>query len=174
MIHVYTGDGKGKTTAALGLALRASGHGLKVFIIQFMKNPEMMGDLYGEIQALRKYLPEIEIHSFGRAGWVRPGEATEEDKKLAKKAIALARKVIKDTKHQLVVLDEIFLPLHFQIITLKDILDLIDLKPPKKELVLTGRKAPPKVIARADLVTEMRSIKHYFDKGLAARKGVEY
>lgn len=174
MIHVYTGDGKGKSTAALGLALRASGHGLRTFIIQFMKNPEMMGDIFGEVQAIGKYPLGIEIRSFGRAGWIRAGEFTEDDRQLAGEALDLARNILADPEINLVILDEIFLPFHFGIIALKDILDLIDLKPSRKELVLTGRKAPPEVIERADLVTEMRMIKHYFEKGQNARKGVEY
>ena len=174
MIHVYTGDGKGKTTAALGLAFRACGHGLKSCMIQFMKNPEMMGFRYGEIQATQKKSLGIEIHSFGRPGWIRAGEATEEDHNLALSALKKAGEVLKDPEFHIVILDEIFLPLHFGIIATQDVLTLIDSKPSEKELILTGRGAPPEVIERADLVTEMRAVKHYFDKGQPARKGIEY
>lgn len=174
MIHVYTGDGKGKTTAALGLAFRAFGHGLRSLMIQFAKSPEMMGEVYGEINATAKMAPGIEIRSFGRAGWIKKGQATEEDARLAREALEDAREALRDPKISLLILDEIFLALYFELIQLGDILELLDSAPPEKELVLTGRKAPPEVIARADLVTEMLQIKHYFDKGVKARKGIEY
>ena len=174
MIHVYTGDGKGKTTAALGLALRAFGHGFRSVIIQFMKNPEMMGEIYGEIKAIKNIAPGIEIKSFGRAGWIKKGEASDEDKKLASDAVKTARDALKDNKIKLVILDEIFLALHFDLITLHDIIKILDSKPADKELVLTGRKAPQEIIDRADLVTEMRQVKHYFQKGIQARKGIEF
>jgi len=174
MIQVYTGDGKGKTTAALGLALRAVGHGLRVHVIQFMKNPEMMGTTYGEITASKSLLPGLVIHSFGLPRLLRKEGATGEDIKEAQKAMELAFELMQDEHVSVIILDEVFMALHFGLIKLEDLLKLLDSKPPDKEIVLTGRKAPPEILERADLVTEMREIKHYFSKGVSARRGIEY
>jgi len=174
MVQVYTGNGKGKTTAALGLAFRAVGHGLRVHIIQFLKNPEMMGSVYGEITAAKKLAPHLTIKSFGLPKWIRVDSITQEDKEEVKKAISLARKVLTDPQINILILDEVFLALHYGLAPLKEILELLDARPPEKELILTGRNAPEEIIERADLVTEMRQIKHYFEKNVPARKGIEY
>lgn len=174
MIQVYTGDGKGKTTAALGLALRAVGHGLRVHVIQFMKNPEMMGTTYGEISASKSLVPGLVIHSFGLPRFVTKSEVTKEDKEEAEKAMRMAFDMMRDKHVSVLILDEVFLAVHFGLVGLDELLKLLDEKPPDKEIVLTGRKAPDEVIERADLVTEMREIKHYFSKGVSARQGIEY
>ncbi len=174
MVQVYTGDGKGKTTAALGLALRAIGHGMRVHVVQFLKNPEMMGDRYGEIKASKDMLPGLVIHSFGLPRWVKKDDITPEDREEARKAMNLAHDLVKDPKINVIILDEIFLALHFGLVSLEELLDFIDKRPAEKELVLTGRNAPPEIIEKADLVTEMRQIKHYYEKGASARKGIEY
>jgi cob(I)alamin adenosyltransferase len=174
MLQVYTGDGKGKTTAALGLAFRAVGHGLRVCVIQFLKNPDMMGTPYGELTAAKKLAPNLTIHSFGLPKWISKNGFTDEDKAEVVKAVAFAKKQMAAPDVNVVILDEGFLPLHFGIISLKELTDLIDARPKDKELILTGRKAPPEIIALADLVTEARQIKHYFEKGVNARSGIEY
>ena len=174
MIEVYTGDGKGKTTAALGLALRAVGHGMRVHIVQFLKNPDMMDEPYGEIKVTRDMLPGMVIHSFGLPRWVKKDDVTPEDREEAKKAMDFARGLLADPKVNVLILDEIFLALHFDLISLEELLEFMDERPSEKELVLTGRKAPQEIIDKADLVTEMRPIKHYFEKGAPARRGIEY
>lgn len=174
MVHVYTGDGKGKTTAALGLAMRAIGHCFKVFMVQFLKNPDMMGEPYGEIKAQDKFQGALTIKSFGKAGWIRRGQTTEEDKELVRRAMEASKSAIHDPAYKLVILDEIFLAHYFELLSVNEIIELIDSKPIEKELVLTGRNAPQEVIERADLVTEMRCVKHYYEKGIKARKGVEF
>jgi len=174
MVQVYTGDGKGKTTAALGLALRALGHGMRVHIVQFMKNPDMMDDIYGEIKVSRDLLPGLAIHSFGLPKWVMKDDITPEDKEEAQKALGFARDLTKDKTIDLIILDEVLVAVDFGLIELEELLDFIDKRPPNKELVLTGRNAPPEIIDKADLVTEMRPIKHYHEKGAPARKGIEY
>lgn len=174
MVHIYTGDGKGKTTAALGLAMRAIGHGFKVFMVQFLKNSDIMGEPYGEIKVLNKFQGALTIKSFGKGGWIKRGQTTQEDKNLVSRATKTAKSAIKDPSYKLVILDEIFLAHYFELLSIEEILEIIDSKPIEKELVLTGRNAPQEIIGRADLVTEMRSIKHYYDKGVKARKGIEF
>ncbi|HDN96275.1 MAG TPA: cob(I)yrinic acid a,c-diamide adenosyltransferase [Thermoplasmatales archaeon] len=161
-IFVLTGDGKGKTTSAFGMALRAVGHRKKVAIVQFMKSGE-----YGEIKAK---VNGIEIYQFGRKEFVF--EATEEDKKLAKMAIEKAEELLKE-KPFMLILDEINVALHFKLISLEDVLKLLE-KRGETHIVLTGRKAPQKLIEMADVATEMKKIKHYYDKGQEAIEGLEY
>ncbi|HHS50614.1 MAG TPA: cob(I)yrinic acid a,c-diamide adenosyltransferase [candidate division Zixibacteria bacterium] len=169
MIQVYTGDGKGKTTAALGLALRASGHGRKVVVIQFMK-----GDIdYGEVKAARRFKC-FELYQFGLPTFVKKGAPSDEDIRLAREGIDFARKTISEGAHDIVILDEINVAVDFCLLEMRAVLALIDLAPPDMELVLTGRNAPPEFIERADLVTEMREIKHPFAKGTPAREGIEH
>ncbi|MCD6330734.1 MAG: cob(I)yrinic acid a,c-diamide adenosyltransferase [Thermoplasmata archaeon] len=161
-IFVLTGDGKGKTTSAFGMALRAVGHGKKVAIVQFMKSGE-----YGEIKAR---VNGMEIYQFGRKEFVF--EATEEDKKLAKMAIEKAEELL-EKKPFILILDEINVALHFKLISLESVLKLLE-KRGETHIVLTGRKAPQKLIEMADVVTEMKKIKHYYDKGQEAMEGLEY
>lgn len=169
MIHVYTGNGKGKTTAALGLALRACGHGLKVYMIQFMK-----GDIeYGELRAA-ELLPNLKIVQFGRPSFVNKEKPAEEDIKYAQQAIEHANKIVKKAEYDVVILDELNVAIDFKLIDLGDVLSLINSKPKNMEIIITGRNAHDKIIERADYVTNMEKIKHPYDKGLAARDGIEH
>jgi cob(I)alamin adenosyltransferase len=167
-VQVYTGRGKGKTSAALGLALRAVGHGLRVCIVQFMKNDMEAG----EVRAARLLAPHLSIHPMGPKGFIRETPRPI-DYQMARKALAFSRNAVQKEDHDVVILDEINMAAHFGLITVQDILALIDLKHETVELVLTGRNAHPEVIEKADLVTEMAAIKHYFDRGIQARKGIE-
>ena len=169
MVHVYTGDGKGKTTAALGLALRAMGHGLKVYLIQFMKgDPE-----YGELRAGRR-LDGLTIRQFGRTDFVDRDHPAEEDLALARQGLEHAREIMAAGRCDLMILDEINVALDFGLVPVKSVLELIESKPHDMELVLTGRSAPRPIIQAADLVTEMREIKHYYQQGRTARDGIEH
>jgi cob(I)alamin adenosyltransferase len=169
LIQVYTGDGKGKTTAALGLALRAAGHGLRVEIVQFMKG----WPGYGELKGVER-LPTVAIHPFGRSGWVHPDQPEPEDYEQAAQALAFARQVMSYEQVDLVVLDEINIALSYGLVNLEAVLALLDDKPPTIELILTGRDAHPAVVRRADLVTEMRCVKHPYDQGIGGRQGIEF
>ena len=169
LVQVYTGDGKGKTSAAFGLALRAIGRGLKVYIIQFIKG----GFDYGELYVVDK-LPNITLKAFGRGKFVTQQPPSEEDVRLAEEALQLAEKTIKSGEYDLVILDEINVALNLKLISLEKVLELIKGKPKHVELVLTGRYAPKEVIEAADLVTEMREVKHPFKKGCQAREGIEF
>ncbi len=168
-IQVYTGNGKGKTTASLGLAVRAAGHGLKVCIIQFMK-----GWIdYGELAGVRMLHPYVEIRQSGRDTFVDRKNPDPEDVRLAEQGWAMARETILGKKADIVVLDEINCALDFRLLPLADVLKLLEQKPDGMELVLTGRGAPQEILEAADLVTEMREVKHYYAKGVDARVGVE-
>jgi cob(I)alamin adenosyltransferase len=168
-VQVYTGNCKGKTTAALGLALRAVGRGLKVIMIQFMKG----GGPYGEHLAAARLAPELTIIPTGRPGWVNRENPDPEDKRLAAEAFVLAREKLLSNDYDLVILDEVNGAVSFGLLAVDDLLELISLRPPTVELVLTGRNADERVIAAADLVTEMREIKHYYRAGVPAREGIE-
>lgn len=169
-LQVYTGNGKGKTTASLGLTLRSVGHGHKVFIIQFMKG----SDNYGELEAARKYLPGVTIEQYGLETFVSRENPSPEDRELAKKGIARAREIVAGGEHDLVILDELNVALDYNLVTLDQVMDLISARPTQVELVLTGRGAHQKVIEAADLVTEVTLVKHPFYKGIEAREGIEY
>ncbi len=169
LVQVYTGDGKGKTSAAFGLALRAIGRGLKVYIIQFIKG----GFDYGELYMVDK-LPNLELKAFGRGRFVMEKPPGKEDIKLAQEAFQLVEEVVKSGKYDIVILDEINVALNLKLINLEEVLELIKNKPKHVELVLTGRCAPDEIIEAADLVTEMKEVKHPFNKGFQARKGIEY
>ena len=165
-VQVYTGDGKGKTTAALGLALRAAGAGLQVYIAQFAK-----GSACSELHALGRFSDCITLEQFGSSDFIR--EPTPADREAAQRGLAAVRRVFSRGLHRLGILDEANIATWFGLIPVADLLDLIDQRPEPVELVLTGRRADPRVIARADLVTEMRQVKHYFDAGVQARTGIE-
>jgi len=169
LVQVYTGNGKGKTTAALGLALRAAGHRFKVFIIQFLKG----GIAYGELQSAKKLAPYLTIVPMGRENFVNKKKPDPMDVRLAQKAWELARRSVHSQKYHLVILDEINVAVEYGMVPLKELLALMKNKPEKVELVLTGRWARPEVLRRADLVTEMREIKHYYKKGIESRIGIE-
>jgi cob(I)alamin adenosyltransferase len=168
-VQVYTGNCKGKTTAALGLALRGAGYGLKTHIGQFMK-----GQQYGELEAAKMMEPYITIEQYGRPGWVHVKDpAANEDVELAQKGLERSKKAMRSGEYDIVVLDEINTAYHFHLISLEDMMELILEKPEGVELVFTGRYAPQELITEADLVTEMTEIKHYFHKGVQARNGIE-
>jgi len=170
MIQVYTGDGKGKTTCALGLALRAIGQGFQVFMVQFMK-----GWGTGEARlAGERLAPEFTLRHFGRQALVNLKNPAPEDLALIRQAWDLARQVIAAGEHDLVILDEINLALAFGLIPLAEGLEALRRRPTWVEVVLTGRQAPPELIELADLVTEMRPLKHYFAAGVPARRGIEW
>ena len=169
LVQVYFGRGKGKTTAALGQGFRATGHGFKVYMIQFMKG----NTRYGEIEAI-KANPYFEVKQFGTEELIEmPREIDYEE---GKKAIEFAEKIIKSDEYDIVILDEVGVAIQMGIVDVEDVLKLIDAKPEKVELVLTGgSKMHPKIKERADLLTEMKMIKHYYSsKGINARYGIEY
>lgn len=167
MIQVYTGNGKGKTTAALGLALRAAGAGKKVYICQFLK-----GKYCCELQSLKK-LKNIKVDQYGTTCFIRR-ITKEKDYKLARLGLEAAKKAIHAEYYSLIVLDEINVALKLKLIKLKDVLTLIKDTPKETELVLTGRFAHPKILKIADLVSEIKEKKHYFKNGVKARRGIEF
>jgi len=168
LVQVYTGDGKGKSTAAFGLALRACGYGLKVVIVQFMKTPD-----YSEYLAFPRLAPEVEVKTFGRKGFIHRGGARPEDYEQARAALDYAREVMHSGRADILILDEINVAHFFGLLKEEEILALLAERPPQVEVVLTGRNAPPGVIAAADLVTEMRQVKHPYEKGINARQGID-
>jgi cob(I)alamin adenosyltransferase len=168
-VQVYTGNGKGKTTAALGLCLRAAGHGLRSYIGQFLK-----GQAYGELAAARKLKPFVTIEQFGRKGFVHvTANPDEEDVRRARAGLEKCRRAMLSRRFSIVVLDEINVALHFRLLDDKAVHSLLDQKPAEVEVVLTGRFAPPSLLRRADLVTEMKDKKHYYARGVRARVGIE-
>jgi cob(I)alamin adenosyltransferase len=170
LIQVYTGDGKGKTTCALGLALRAVGQGFKVYMVQFMKGRET-----GELKAAAERLaPDMTMRSFGRPGLVNLKAPAPEDLALVREAWDLARQVILAGEHDLVILDEINLTLTFNLVPREEVFQALRERPSWVEVVLTGRQAPPELVEMADLVTEMRPLKHYYAAGVPARRGIEW
>ncbi|MDD1756323.1 MAG: cob(I)yrinic acid a,c-diamide adenosyltransferase [Methanomassiliicoccales archaeon] len=168
LMHVYTGEGKGKTTAAFGLALRAWGRGLRVCVIQFMKS----GEDYGEVVAARK-LKGLDLFQFGTGKWVEKGKHTPEDERLAKLALAKAKETLTSGRYDMVILDEVNVATYFGLLSPSEVLEVVRSRN-KVEVILTGRKAPEEFIREADLVTEMRALKHPYDSGVGARPGVEY
>ena len=169
MIQVYTGDGKGKTTAALGQALRALGHGQKVFMIQFMK-----GRTYGELLACRRCLPDLTIVMSGRDEFVKKGAPEEVDVRMAREGFELAKKVAREGEHQMLILDEINVAIDYGLLPLQEVLDFLRSCPRELEVVCTGRYAPPELIDMADMVSEVREVKHHYRSGVPMRKGIEY
>ena len=169
LVQVFTGNGKGKTTAALGTILRAAGHGLRIFIVFFMKNDYG----YGEFNTL-SLLPNVKMSSFGFPQFTDPADIKPEEIEQARLALAAARDAALSGNYDLVVLDEVNVALDFHLIELDEVVQLVRDKPPHLELILTGRNADTKLIEMADLVTEMANVKHPFDKGVKARKGIEY
>ena len=166
-VHVYTGDGKGKTTAALGLSIRAAGAGLRVFIAQFIK-----ADEYSEIKALKRFSDLITVEQFGLGGFIE-GTPSSGDIEAAQKGVARVKEIISSDTYDVVVLDEANIAVKFKLFSEQDLLDIIDAKSKNIELVITGRDAAPKIIEKADLVTQMNAVKHYFQNGVEARVGIE-
>lgn len=167
LVHIYTGNGKGKTTAALGLAVRAIGAGKKVFIGQFVK-----GMPYAELISLNLF-ENITIKQFGRDCFINK-KPQKEDYIAANEGLNYVKSIIKNDVYDIIILDEIFIALYFKLISFNDVKNLITFKNIKVELILTGRYAPEKLYELADLVTEMKEIKHYYNKGINARKGIEF
>ncbi len=167
MIHVYTGNGKGKTTAALGLALRACGAGCLVYIGQFIK-----GKACSELKSLKK-LKNIVVEQYGRGCFLGP-EAAIKDILLAKAGLNKAAAAVNSKRYRVVILDEINVAMHLGLLDTKEVLALMLKTPKKTELVLTGRYAPQQVIKAADLVSEIKEVKHYYKKGIKARQGIEH
>jgi cob(I)alamin adenosyltransferase len=168
LVQVYTGNGKGKTSASFGLALRAVGRGLKVYVIQFIKG----GFDYGELHVVDK-LPGLTLEAFGRGKFVSEKKPDMVDIDLARQALAKAQEIMKGGVDVLI-LDEINVAVNLKLIDIEEVLELIRKKPEHMELVLTGRKAPVEIVQAADLVTEMIEIKHPYNSGFKARKGIEY
>jgi cob(I)alamin adenosyltransferase len=169
LVIVITGNGKGKTTAAFGQALRAIGQGYKVFILQFMK-----GRKYGEFIAAEKYLPCLTIKMSGLDSFVMRDNPAAIDIELAQKGLEAARKAIKSGKYDMVILDEINVALDFKLIKLKDVVAMIKDKPSGLDLVLTGRYAPQEIMNLADTVSEVHEVKHHYNAGIKDRAGIEY
>lgn len=165
-IQVYTGNGKGKTTAALGIALRSVCAGNKVFMGQFMK-----GQNYSELKA-PEFLPSFTLEQFGDAAFLT-GEPSEEDYQRAKKGLERIKEVLLSGDYDMVIMDEINTSLFFKLLNVEDVLKVMDLKPNHVELILTGRYAPDEIIEKANLVTEMKEIKHYYNEGVPSRVGIE-
>ena len=166
-VQVYTGDGKGKTTAALGLAIRAAGAGLKVFIGQFIK----MGE-YSEIKALQRFADLITIEQFGIGGFIK-GRPSPDDVQAAQKGLARIKSIMASKEYHMVIMEEANVAARLELLSVQDLIDIIDSKSEDVELIITGRGADPTIIDKADLVTEMKEVKHYFQKGVAARVGIE-
>jgi cob(I)alamin adenosyltransferase len=168
-IHVYTGNGKGKTTAALGQALRAAGSGLKTFIVQFMKDFP-----YGEVKSIRQLSEWIALEQCGNDAFVfdkqLPGKS---DFEAAKQGLQQAKEAMLSGKYDIVIMDEVCVAIHFGLLKKETVLLLLEKKPTAVELILTGRYCPSELIENADLVTKMIEIKHYYQKGIEARKGIE-
>lgn len=168
-VQVYTGNCKGKTTAALGLAFRAAGHGLRTYIGQFMK-----GRHYGELEAAKMMQSYITIEQYGKPGWVHvQNPPRENDIQVAQGGLMRAKKAMLSGEYDIVVFDEINTAYYFHLVSLEDMLDIIASKPDGVEVIFTGRYAPPELIAAADLVTEMVEVKHYYQRGVQARDGIE-
>ena len=166
-IHLYTGNGKGKTTAALGLAIRAVGAGKKVFIAQFVK-----GMHYAELDALKRF-PEIELKQYGLDCFIE-NQPTEMDIRAARKGLDEVTVMILENQYDVIILDEVCIALFYHLFETEEFISVLIKKPASMEIILTGRYAPPELFEIADLVTEMNEIKHYYTKGVPARKGIEF
>lgn len=173
-IQVYTGNGKGKTTASLGLATRALGRGWKVLIVMFTKG----GNNYGELNTFLNLAPvlkqKIKIVQAGLDRIVYSNNISDEDRKVVSDGWALAKKAILNNEYQMVILDEANIALDLGLIRLEDMLETLKNKPDRMEIVLTGRNAKPEIIEIAHLVSEIQPVKHYWDKGISAREGIEF
>ena len=169
LVYIFTGDGKGKTSAALGAVLRALGHGLRAYIAFFMKGEYP----YGERNILSK-LPNVTMASFGSLEFVDPANVKPEEIEQARQALAAGREAMLSGNYDLVVLDEVNVAVAFKLVELDEVVKLIGDKPQSVELILTGRKADARLVQLADLVTEMLKIKHPYDEGVLARKGIDY
>ena len=172
LIIVYTGKGKGKTTAALGMALRAVGHDYRICMIQFIKGSWH----YGEMTSSKRLEPEFELTAIGRGfvGIIDDKSPLEEHKKIAQEALRLSKEKMESRRYDIIILDEINYAINLGLVNLEDVLDIIKIKPSNLNLVLTGNYAKQEIIDAADLVTEMKEIKHPFKSGIKAKKGIDY
>lgn len=166
-VQVYTGDGKGKTTAAIGLAVRAFGAGLNVYMAQFVK-----GMKYSEQETFKVLSERLTVKQYGRGCFIK-GDPTEEDVKAAREGLKEVRELMLSGKYQILILDEANIATFYKLFSVDDLLDLIKQKPDDMELIITGRRADPRILEIADLVTEMKEVKHYYQKGVMARDGIE-
>jgi len=166
-VHVYTGNGKGKTTAAIGLAIRAAGAGMRVYIAQFVK-----GMHYSELDALDRYADRITLKQYGRDCFIEK-EPEAEDIRAARQGLEEVKGILASGDYQVVILDEANIATRYNLFSTDELIEIVRSKPEAVELVITGRNADPKVIALADLVTEMKEIKHYYNRGVKARAGIE-
>jgi cob(I)alamin adenosyltransferase len=169
LVQIYTGDGKGKTTAAIGLAMRAIGKGFKVYMVQFLK-----GRPYGEVETAKMLPDSFTLVQSGLDSFVKKGEPTAEDLELAHRGLELARQAIMSGEYDIVILDEVNVAIELEVLTVDEVLPLIDERPKTVELVLTGRYAPTEFCDRADLITEMKNVRHCYDAGVPLREGIEY
>jgi cob(I)alamin adenosyltransferase len=168
LVQIYTGEGKGKTTAALGLALRALGRNLKVYMLQFLK-----GEDTGELHAGRLFGDNFVIEQAGLKGFIHRGKIDPADAHRAREALQAAKEILSRGEYDLVILDEINVALYFELISVHEVVQVLAARAPHVEVVLTGRYAPPELVEMADLVTEMQNIKHYYQAGVSAREGIE-
>lgn len=166
-VHVYTGEGKGKTTAALGLAIRAAGAGHKVFLAQFVK-----GGRYSELNALQRFDDLITVEQFGLGRFIN-GNPSEADVMAARKGLKKMKNIVISGEYKVVILDEANIAVNYNLFSTEELIDLIDCRAEETELIITGRKASPEILERADLVTEMKAVKHYYKEGVKARVGIE-
>jgi cob(I)alamin adenosyltransferase len=170
LVLVYTGDGKGKTTAAIGQALRTIGHGNKVLVVQFMK-----GKKYGEVLAAEKYLSDyLMMIQSGLDSFVMKNNPAPVDIELARQGLSLAKKAMVSGEYQMIILDEINVALDFKLIPIAEVVEMIQTKPAPLDLVLTGRYAPAEIIALADTVSEIKEIKHHYTQGIKEKAGIEF
>jgi cob(I)alamin adenosyltransferase len=167
-VHLYTGNGKGKTTAALGLALRAAGAGLRVYIVQFAK-----GSPTGELTSLDKFKGVITVRQFGRRSFIR-GRPSPADFACAARGMAAAARAVAEGRYDVVVLDEICGACRCNLVRTEKVLEALEKRHKGVEVVMTGRNAPEELVGAADLITEMKEVKHYFINGVKARKGIEF
>ena len=169
LVQIFAGDGRGKTSAAVGTAIRAAGYGLKVFVVFFMKASQSLG----EYKVLTD-LPNVKWEAYGRPSFLKLSEAKQEDKELAEKALKAAENAINSGDYDMVVLDEINNAVSYNIVDVEDVKKLVKNKPQEVELILTGRFGNTELYQMADMITELKSIKHPFDKGISARKGIDF
>ena len=166
-VHVYTGDGKGKTTAAIGLAVRAAGAGLRVYIAQFVKSGET-----SEIRAIKRFADQISVEQFGTGRFIR-GRPSPADTQAAQRGLQRVGEVLQTDQFDIVILEEANVAVALGLISARSLLDLVTSRPEHIEVVITGRNASPEIVAAADLVTEMKAVKHYYHNGVRARVGIE-
>jgi len=169
LVIVITGDGKGKTTSAFGQALRAVGQGYHVLVVQFMK-----GRKYGEFKAAKEYLPNITVKLVGLDSFVMRDNPAPIDVEMAQKGFAFVKKAIKSGKYNMVIMDELNVAMDFKLVDTKEVIEMIENRPPGVDLIMTGRNAPAEIINIADTVSEVKEIKHHYAAGIKDRAGIEF